>query len=57
MVQDFASWRIVVWIGKPRALEGQFLPTAKWIDPPKSKVFNAMTHLKSDLMEFIHPLD
>jgi hypothetical protein len=57
MVQDFASWRIVVWIGKPRALEGQFLPTAKWTDPPKSKVFNAMTHLKSDLMEFIHPLD
>jgi hypothetical protein len=45
------------WISKSWAFKGQLLPMAKRADPPKSKLFGAVTHLESSLTEFNHPLD
>jgi hypothetical protein len=39
------------------AFEGQFLPTAKGVNPSKGKLFDIVTCLKSGLVEFSHPLD
>jgi hypothetical protein len=55
--QDLTSWWVTVWIAKPWALEGQFLSAAKRADPPKGKLFDAVTCLESNLADFSHPLD
>jgi hypothetical protein len=48
--------KITVWIGKPRALKRQLVPTAKRMNPPKSKLFNAVACLEIGVMELSHPL-
>jgi hypothetical protein len=45
------------WINKSWVLEGQLLMTVKRVDPLKSKPIGTVTHLKSGLVEFSHPLD
>jgi hypothetical protein len=50
--QDLTSWWVIVFIGKPWALEGQFLRAAKRENPPKGKLFGVVTRL-----EFSHLLD
>jgi hypothetical protein len=55
--QDLTSWWVTVCIGKPWALEGQFLWAAKRENPPMGKLFGAVTHLESGLPEFSHLLD
>jgi hypothetical protein len=47
----------MVWIGKPWALECQFLLMAKRVDPLKGELFDVVTCLESGLVEFNHPLD
>jgi hypothetical protein len=37
--------------------EGQFLSVGEWVDLLKGKLFDAVTRLKTSLVEFSHPLD
>jgi hypothetical protein len=43
--------------GDPWALICQFLLAAERVHLPKSEFFSAMTHPKTSLAEFSHPLD
>jgi hypothetical protein len=45
------------WIGKMRAFICQFLPTVKRVNPPKCKLFEAVTRSKTGLAEFNYPID
>jgi hypothetical protein len=56
-IHDLTSRRVTGWINKSWALEGQLLPMSKMTDPPESELSGVVTCLKSDLMEFSHPLD
>jgi hypothetical protein len=56
-IQDLTSRWVMGWINKSWVLEGQLLMTVKRVDPLKSKPIGTVTHLKSGLVEFSHPLD
>jgi hypothetical protein len=56
-IEHFTNSRFVARIDKPWAVIGQFLATAKGVNPSKGKFLTAMTHPKTGGVEFSYPLD
>jgi hypothetical protein len=56
-IEHLTSSRFMAWIGKPRAVVGQFLLMAKGADPSKGKFLDTVTHPKTGGKEFSYPLD
>jgi hypothetical protein len=46
------NWRIAAWVSRSRALDGQLLLVAEWVDSPKDELFGVVTRLKLSPMEF-----
>jgi hypothetical protein len=56
-IEHLTSNRFTAWIGKPRAVIGQFLLPAKGVNPPKGKLLDAVTRPNIGSAEFGYPLD
>jgi hypothetical protein len=56
-IEHLTSSKFVAQIGKPRAITGQFLPSAKGLNLSKGKFLGAVTRPKTGGAEFDYPLD